>query len=70
MGVGRWLIVCDPLQRSTAIAVMGGELPYRAMEAAAIYRQGWAPEVWVSHDDLDADVDSAMRRLGRPSGIR
>jgi uncharacterized SAM-binding protein YcdF (DUF218 family) len=45
---GRWLVVADPLEAARSILVLGGEVPYRAMEAAALYRQGWAPEVWLT----------------------
>jgi len=45
---GRWLVVADPLQPANAILVLGGCVPFRAMEAAAIYHQGWAPEVWLT----------------------
>ena len=47
-GIGRWLVVEDPLERANAIVVLGGHVPFRAMEAAAIYGAGWAPEVWLS----------------------
>ena len=49
--VGRWLVIQDSLQRARAIVVLSGLCPYRAMEAAEIYRQGWAPEVWLFQDD-------------------
>jgi uncharacterized SAM-binding protein YcdF (DUF218 family) len=63
MGIGHWLVISDPLQPAAAIVVLGGEVPYRAMEAAAIFRQGWAPEVWVT-PDIDIDMENAFRRLG------
>jgi uncharacterized SAM-binding protein YcdF (DUF218 family) len=46
---GRWLVVQDPLQKADAIAVLSGRMPLRAEEAAALYRAGWAPQVWVTH---------------------
>lgn len=46
--IGRWLVVEDPLERADAIVVLSGGLPPRAIEAAAIYRQGFAPEVWLT----------------------
>lgn len=45
---GRWLVVEDPLQKADAIAVLSGRMPLRAEEAAALYRAGWAPRVWVT----------------------
>jgi uncharacterized SAM-binding protein YcdF (DUF218 family) len=46
--IGYWLIVEDPLQSADAIVVLSGGLPYRAAEAARLYRAGYAPEVWVT----------------------
>src|SRR5260370_6839736 len=48
-GVGRWLVVEDPLEKARAIAVLSGRMPLRAIEAAKLYRQGYAPEVWPTH---------------------
>ena len=47
--VGRWLIVEDPLQNAAAIAVLSGHMPDRALEAAKVYKQGFAPQVWLTH---------------------
>ena len=47
--LGRWLIVEDPLQNSAAIAVLSGRMPGRALEAAKVYKQGYAPQVWLTH---------------------
>jgi len=47
--LGRWLIVEDPLQNAAAIAVLSGRMPGRALEAAKVYKQGYAPQVWLTH---------------------
>ena len=47
-GIGYWLIVEDPLQSADAIVVLSGGLPYRAIEAARLFRAGYAPEVWIT----------------------
>jgi uncharacterized SAM-binding protein YcdF (DUF218 family) len=60
---GRWLVIEDSLQRARAIVVLSGLCPYRAMEAAEIYRQGWAPEVWLFQDD-PRGAEDAFARLG------
>jgi len=44
---GRWLIVEDGLEPAKAIVVLSGRMPQRAIEAAELYRQGYAAEVWV-----------------------
>jgi uncharacterized SAM-binding protein YcdF (DUF218 family) len=49
LGVGRWLVAEDPLEKAQAIVVLSGRMPMRAMEAARLYRQGYAPEVWLTH---------------------
>lgn len=46
--LGRWLVLADPLQSASCILVLGGYLPFRAMEGAAIHQAGWAPEVWLT----------------------
>lgn len=47
--VGRWLVVEDPLEKASAIAVLSGRMPSRALEAARLYRGGYAPEVWLTY---------------------
>jgi uncharacterized SAM-binding protein YcdF (DUF218 family) len=61
--VGRWLVAPDALQHAQAIVVLSGRTPYRAMEAAEIYRQGWAPEVWLLRDQTD-EGDEILSKLG------
>jgi uncharacterized SAM-binding protein YcdF (DUF218 family) len=61
--LGYWLVVADPLERSRAIVVLSGRVPFRAMEAASIYRQGWAREVWLTKEVRSAE-ETALDRLG------
>jgi uncharacterized SAM-binding protein YcdF (DUF218 family) len=49
LNLGRWLDREDPLQKATAIAVLSGRMPDRALEAANLYKQGYAPQVWLSY---------------------
>ena len=63
--LGRWLVVQDPLDRSGAIVVLSGGLPYRAMEGAKIYMEGIAPQVWLTRslgppelEELQIDYES------------
>jgi uncharacterized SAM-binding protein YcdF (DUF218 family) len=60
---GDWLVLADPLAPARAVVVLGGQLPFRAMEAAAVYKQGWAPEVWLTRGGIHAE-DLALARLG------
>jgi len=49
LGIGRWLVAEDPLQKGQAIVILSGRMPMRAMEAAKLYREGFAPKVWLTH---------------------
>jgi uncharacterized SAM-binding protein YcdF (DUF218 family) len=48
LGVGRWLVVEDPLDKAQAIVVLSGRMPVRAKEAARLYNAGYAPQVWLT----------------------
>jgi uncharacterized SAM-binding protein YcdF (DUF218 family) len=61
LGVGKWLVREDRLQPATAIAVLSGNMPSRALEAAALYRQGYAREIWLTHPGFTSD---ALRVFG------
>lgn len=43
--VASFLIVEDPLEPASAIVVLGGQVPFRAMEAAQLYQARWAPQI-------------------------
>lgn len=60
---GTWLVVADPLQPARSAVVFGGHVPFRAMEAAAIYKEGWTREVWLTRGGLKEE-DLALARLG------
>ena len=61
-GLGSWLVVGDPLAPAQAVVALGGEFPFRAMEAASIYRHGWTSEVWLTRAPQDA-ADVALHQL-------
>jgi uncharacterized SAM-binding protein YcdF (DUF218 family) len=61
--VGRWLEVQDPLQEATAIAVLSGRMPERALEAARIYNQGYAQHVWLTHS---SEPGATLQKLSIP----
>jgi len=62
-GVGRWLVVEDPLVKAAAIVVLSGAMPLRAIEAAKLYRQGYAPEIWLTHSTEPAET---LEEMGIP----
>jgi uncharacterized SAM-binding protein YcdF (DUF218 family) len=61
--VGRWLVVQDPLQKADAIAVLSGRMPGRALEAARVYKEGYARRVWLTHS---IEPGAALRKLSVP----
>jgi uncharacterized SAM-binding protein YcdF (DUF218 family) len=60
LGIGNWLVREDPLQQATAIAVLSGNIPTRALEAAQLYHQGYAKEVWLTHPGIHSDALKAF----------
>lgn len=59
--VGKWLVREDTLQPATAIAILSGDLPTSALEAAELYREGFAKQVWLTHPGARVD---ALKALG------
>ncbi len=62
-GVGRWLVVQDPLVKARAIVVLSGAMPLRAIEAAKLYREDYAPEIWLTHS---TEPGEALKEMGIP----
>jgi hypothetical protein len=60
-GLGHWLVKEDSLKPSTAIAVLSGNIPSRALEAAWLYRDGYAKEIWLTHPGVPTD---SLKELG------
>ena len=54
LGVGRWLVVQDPLNKAQAIVVLSGRMPMRAKEAARLYNAGYAPQIWLTRSNEPA----------------
>ena len=60
-GLGRWLIVSDDLAPARGIVVVIGHYPFGATEAAMIYRQGWAREVWLTRTPSEERAAALLR---------
>ena len=60
LGVGHWLVKEDSLQKANAIAVLSGNFPARALEAASLYRNGYAGEIWLTHPGPLSDTLTQM----------
>jgi uncharacterized SAM-binding protein YcdF (DUF218 family) len=63
LNVGRWLVVEDPLQKASAIAVLSGRMPGRALEAARVYKQGYAPRIWLTYS---SEPKATLEKLSVP----
>jgi len=63
LGIGRWLVVEDPLEKAQAIVVLSGRMPLRTMEAAKLYRDGYAPKVWLTHS---TEPGATLEAMGIP----
>jgi uncharacterized SAM-binding protein YcdF (DUF218 family) len=62
-GVGRWLVVEDPLQKADAIVVFSGRMPIRAIEAARLFRLGYAPQIWLTRS---VEPAASLEAMGIP----
>ena len=51
--LGAWLVVEDPLDRADAIVVLSGTMYERQLEAADLYRAGYAPRIYVLREIQD-----------------
>ena len=61
--IGQWLVREDPLVKSSAIVVLSGAMPERALQAAKIYHAGYASEVWLTQP---TEPQRTMREMGIP----
>jgi uncharacterized SAM-binding protein YcdF (DUF218 family) len=59
--VGRWLVRQDPLSPAGAIVVLSGGMPYRSEEAAQVFREGYAQQVWLTRPSSPEDE---LKKLG------
>lgn len=60
-GIGRWLVLQDPLVHADAIVILSGHLPDRALEAARLYGAGYAQQVWISQGLSPAEELKTMK---------
>ena len=58
--VGHWLVQEDSLQKANAVAVLSGNFPARALEAASLYRNGYAGEIWLTHPGPQSNTLTQM----------
>src|SRR6185503_437790 len=51
--LGSFLVVEDPLDHADAIVVLGGTMYERQMEAVDLFKEGWAPKIYVLREIAD-----------------
>lgn len=61
--LGSYLVVEDPLERAPAVVVLAGEVPFRAMEAGQLYKEGWSPKIVLTRGKRD-EAYHALEALG------
>ena len=59
--IGNWLVVEDPLVHADVIVILSGRLPERAVEAAQVYKAGYADQIWISPPVSPVDDLKAMK---------
>src|SRR5580692_583404 len=59
--IGRWLVVEDPLVHADVIVVLSGRMPDRALEAARLFKAGYADQVWISPPIAPVEELKAMK---------
>ena len=64
VAVGRWVVVENPLEKAQAIVVLSGGLPIRAIEAARLYHQGYAPQIWLTRPE---EPDASLAPMDIPN---
>jgi len=55
--LGNWLVHEDAIHEADAIVVLAGNSPERALEAARLYRRGYAREIWLTHPKKAGSLD-------------
>lgn len=51
--LGAWLVIEDRLEKADAIVVLGGTMYERPMEAVELYKEGWAPRIYLFRQVAD-----------------
>lgn len=64
VNAGRFLTAEDPLEKADAIFVLAGSFVNRPLEAAQLYRDGWAPVIVMSYGIQESGI-----RILREGGV-
>ena len=56
--IASFLIIEDSLQPAAAIVALGGQTPFRGIEAAKLYRAGFAQQLVIVREALSAEAEA------------
>jgi uncharacterized SAM-binding protein YcdF (DUF218 family) len=68
--MGGLLIVADPLQKASAVAVLSGNETDRLQETLRILREGYAPRVVITETDITEDGSNSMSTVDKVIAAR
>ncbi|MBY0497337.1 MAG: YdcF family protein [Cyanobacteria bacterium] len=64
-GLGAWLVVEDPLEKADGLLILGGTMYERQLEAVELYKEGWAPRLFLLREISDwGEVELRRRGFG------
>ena len=61
-GLGSWLVVEDPLVKADGILILGGTMYERQLEAVDLYKDAWAPRLFLLREVSDWGEAELMKR--------
>ena len=61
-GLGSFLVYEDPLEKADGIMILGGTMYERQLEAVDLYKDGWAPRLFVLREISDWGEVELMKR--------
>ncbi len=68
--LGPWLMREDPLQKADAIIVLGGTMYERPLEAADLYKAGYAPRIYLIRELQDwGELELTTRGIDYPRPV-
>ena len=69
-GLGSFLVYEDPLEKADGIMILGGTMYERQLEAVDLYKDGWAPRLFVLREISDwGEVELMNRGINYQSAV-
>ncbi len=61
--IGSFLEFEDPLEPAAAVVILFGHLPFRELEAASLYHEGWAPKIMLTRKKPQEEQET-LKEIG------